>query len=196
MKKIPTLFVRDPDDRSRVLPKVTPGCEWVLNGGGVATAKWDGTCILIDASGEYARREVKPGKDAPDGFMEVDYDPVTGKRFGWEPIEQSAFVKFFREAVASGWPNGAEPAFGTYELCGPKINGNPHEFWQHFLLPHAASPLAVPLKVTTLGSLASFREWLESLNCEGIVWHHPDGRRAKLKRRDLGLPWPVKAVAS
>jgi hypothetical protein len=27
---------------------------------------------------------------------------------------------------------------------------------------------------------------------EGIVWHHPDGRMVKIKRRDLGLPWPVK----
>ena len=26
---------------------------------------------------------------------------------------------------------------------------------------------------------------------EGIVWHHPDGRRAKIKRRDFGHPWPL-----
>ena len=26
-------------------------------------------------------------------------------------------------------------------------------------------------------------------NLEGIVWHHPDGRWAKIKRRDFGLKW-------
>lgn len=24
---------------------------------------------------------------------------------------------------------------------------------------------------------------------EGLVWHHPDGRMAKIKRRDFGLKW-------
>lgn len=29
-------------------------------------------------------------------------------------------------------------------------------------------------------------------NCdEGIVFHHPDGRMAKIKRRDFGLRWPI-----
>ncbi len=28
MKKIPTLFVRDPENMSRVTEEVTPGCEW------------------------------------------------------------------------------------------------------------------------------------------------------------------------
>ena len=32
MKKIPTLLVRDPNDRAHVLDEVTPGCEWVLAG--------------------------------------------------------------------------------------------------------------------------------------------------------------------
>ena len=29
------------------------------------------------------------------------------------------------------------------------------------------------------------------LDIEGIVWHHPDGRMAKIKRRDFGLSWPI-----
>lgn len=32
MRKIPTLFLRDPDDRRYVLPEVTPDCAWVLAG--------------------------------------------------------------------------------------------------------------------------------------------------------------------
>ena len=25
---------------------------------------------------------------------------------------------------------------------------------------------------------------------EGIVWHHPDGRMVKIKRKDFGFKWP------
>jgi hypothetical protein len=32
MRKIPTLFRRDPDDMRHLLPEVVPGCEWVLAG--------------------------------------------------------------------------------------------------------------------------------------------------------------------
>jgi hypothetical protein len=44
MRKIPTLFVRDPDDRRHVTEQITPGCEWVTAGEGTATRKYDGTC--------------------------------------------------------------------------------------------------------------------------------------------------------
>lgn len=75
MKKIPTLFRRDPDDMKRVLPEVTPGCEWVLAGEGVATRKYDGTCVgLIDGEW-FMRREIKPGKNVPQGFIETEHDP-------------------------------------------------------------------------------------------------------------------------
>ncbi|MFC5181831.1 hypothetical protein [Actinomadura harenae] len=30
--------------------------------------------------------------------------------------------------------------------------------------------------------------WLHAHPYEGIVWHHPDGRLAKLKRRDMPQP--------
>lgn len=40
MKKIPTLFVRDFDNRpAHVLPEVTPGCDWVLAGEGQVTRR-------------------------------------------------------------------------------------------------------------------------------------------------------------
>jgi hypothetical protein len=36
------------------------------------------------------------------------------------------------------------------------------------------------------------REWLDDpeFPFEGIVWHHPDGRMAKVKARDFGIRWP------
>ena len=44
-------------------------------------------------------REDKPGKAAPVGWREEDADAVTGKRVGWEPVEQSPFARFHAEAL-------------------------------------------------------------------------------------------------
>lgn len=66
MKKIPTLFEREFKDHKVVkgLLKVHPGMEWVLEGKGTATVKWDGSCCMI-ANGNLFKRydaNIKKGK--------------------------------------------------------------------------------------------------------------------------------------
>ena len=182
MRKIPTLFVRDfaRDNGRYVTDAVTPGCEWVLAGEGVATRKYDGTCVMMDAFGKWwARREVKPSKEPPRGFRPVETDETTGKVVGWEPIEQSPFARFHAEAAP--WH---EP--GTYELIGPKINGNPERRDRHVLVPHAeAKRYDMPLPLSFASIAAAVSTLHSESNCEGIVWHHPDGRMAKIKARDF-----------
>ena len=39
MKKIPTIYLRDPDDRAHVTDEVNAECQWVLDGEGVPTRK-------------------------------------------------------------------------------------------------------------------------------------------------------------
>lgn len=183
MQKIPTLFQRS-DDRRHVIDKVTSGCEWVLAGEGVATRKYDGTCVMIDANGQgWARREVKPGKDAPPNFVEIERDDVTGKTVGWEPIEQSGFAKFYDEGRA--WSDAPPP--GTYELVGPRINGNPERMSLHALVLHGVVKLDGRWGEGTDAprDFEGLRDWLLAQDGEGIVWHHPDGRMAKLKKRDF-----------
>lgn len=186
MRKIPTLFRRDLDDMRRVLPEVHPDCQWVLEGEGTPTRKYDGTCMLL-ADGWWARREVKPGKQPPSDFVVVETDPVTGKMVGWEPVEQSPFAKYHAEALLSA------PAFrvvadfqpGTYELCGPKINGNPEHFPGHRLIRHAdAEIFNLPQELDYERCRRAVLD-LGEYGHEGIVWHHPDGRMAKIKRRDF-----------
>ena len=181
MKKIPTLFLRDPDNRKRLLPEVHPGCGWVLAGEGVATRKYDGTCVLFDEAGVWwARREVRPGRARPPGYRAVMTDEVTGKTVGWEPIAQSSYARYHAEALEAD-TRAFKP--GTYELIGEKINGNPESVRGHALVAHAeADRFDVPTDFATL------RDWLLAhRRYEGIVWHHPDGRRAKLKHRDFAL---------
>jgi hypothetical protein len=189
VKKIPTVFERNPEDRKHVLPTVTPSCEWVLAGEGVPTQKWDGTCVLVRHGRLYARREVKPGKQAPIGFELVQHDGTTGKSVGWVPAPQGD-PEYTRHREA--WSNSTEGGSddlpdGTYELIGPKVNGNPEGLEMHVLVAHGDDLLSdVPLDFEGLGLYLR-----QHAPMEGIVWHHPDGRMAKLKRRD----YPTSATA-
>lgn len=207
MRKIPTLFLRDVTTRPfGVLPEVTPGCGWVLAGEGVATRKYDGTCVRADAAGVWwARREVRAGRAAPPGFVPLSTDPATGKTVGWEPMTGSPFAKFHAEALAArgpgagpgvrpeseaseeagSGPESADWAPGTYELIGPRINGNPEHSTAHRLVEHAtAEQLPVP-ELTFAGIRDAVLALAAADGCEGIVWHHPDGRMAKIKAKDF-----------
>ena len=81
---------------------------------------------------------------------------------------------------------------GTYELIGPKVQGNPHDMLIHSLVPHGL------VQIREAGrTFDNIRKLLaENTHVEGIVWHHEDGRMAKIKRRDFGLPWPMTAKSS
>lgn len=177
MNKIPTLFLRDPENRKRTLPDVNPECQWVLDGAGTPTRKYDGTCVMLDDVGTWwARREVRPGRERPAGYVPVTTDEVTGKTQGWEPIEQSAYAKYHAEAVAGGTFKA-----GTYELIGPKVNGNPETTERHELVAHADAEV-----FDTPRDFEGLRGWLLAHpQYEGLVWHHEDGRMAKLKYRDF-----------
>ncbi|WP_037610134.1 hypothetical protein [Streptacidiphilus rugosus] len=184
MQKIPTLFRRDPDDRAHVLSEVHPDCAWVLAGEGRATRKYDGTCVRLDEQGAWwARREVKPGKTPPPNYVPVQTDEVTGKTMGWEPVGQSAFAKFHAEALAGESHGGWRP--GSYELVGPKINGNPERRRAHGLVAHATAESIAVKDLSFEGVRTVVLAAAEADGCEGIVWHHEDGRMAKIKARDF-----------
>lgn len=193
MKKIPTLFKRDPDDMRHVLDEVTPGCEWVLAGEGVATRKYDGTCVSWHDNDWWFRREVKPGKTEPPGFVEVHHDTITGKRIGWEPARPaSGFIQYLREAIDNTFEFGATFPEGTYELCGPRINRNPEGLNGHLLFRHADAETLPGFYIAAgRGGTLDFEitrdlvVYYGGAGWEGIVWHHPDGRMAKLKARDF-----------
>lgn len=189
MKKIPTLFVRNPDDRRHVLPEVTPGCEWVLANEGRATRKYDGVCLRMTQTDTlhrewWARRIIKgPLAHRPDGFEAVDTDPTTGYTTGWEPIRNTGWWRILDQA------GGAGPLLdpGTYELCGPRVNGNPQGYDTPTLVRHGADDVHLfPLMLDPAAAHSTLASYLNSKpQWEGIVWWHPDGRMAKLKRRDF-----------
>jgi hypothetical protein len=181
MKKIPTIFERDWDgDRSRVIDKPHPDCGWVFAGEGVATRKIDGTCCLIDGGQLWKRREIKRDEPYPSFFRHEGTDPETGKTVGWVLIGDGPEDRWHREAFAAVAGGKAD---GTYELVGPKIQGNPEGYTAHTLIAH--SWLAMPEQPPR--DFEGLKAWLAGKDIEGIVFHHLDGRMAKIKLRDFGV---------
>lgn len=177
MKKIPTLFVRDfAGDPRLVTREVNPACQWVIDGEGMPTRKFDGTCAMVRAGKLYKRREIKPGQEIPADFELVGTDDETGKSVGWVPVGDGPEDRWFREA--------AKPEQdGTYELVGPKVQGDPEMSFIHQFVPHGIWALW-----DCPSTFDDLRDWLAMQDIEGVVWHHTDGRMAKIKKRDFGLP--------
>lgn len=203
MKKVLSLFQRNYDGDRLVRDEVVPGAEWVQAGEGVASVKWDGTCCMVRDGKLYKRYDAwvsgKKKRTPPDGFEPAqDADPFTGHWPGWVPVADGAEDQYYREA----WGHGhaiAEGAGtfgrvvklddGTYELCGPKVQGNPSNFTKHYLVQHGGA--VIPDAPRDFDGLRAYFEGHPIV--EGIVWHHADGRMVKIKRRDFGLLWPEKA---
>lgn len=200
MKKIISLFQRNYDGDRLVRNEIVPGAEWVIAGEGVATQKYDGTCCLIHDGKLYKRYEVKPGGKAPANFEPAnDVDENTGKQQGWVRVGDGPEDRWHREALAYarlddiGNPYygvrmiGDYPAAGTYELVGPKVQGNPEGLREHRLVRHG-----VHIVDDCPRDFDGIREFLRTHDIEGIVWHHLDGSMVKIKTKDFGLKRPKR----
>jgi len=194
MKKIISLFCRNHDGDKLVRNEVSPGAEWVIAGEGVATHKYDGTCCLVRGGKLYKRYEAKQvgARPFPIEFEPCgEIDPVTGRQQGWVPVGNGPEDRWHREAFAlelkwngSHFEKRDSWANGTYELIGPKVQGNPERYAWHQLVPHSyAIFIAFPRTYDEIKAAFSDRLW----GAEGVVWHHPDGRMVKIKVKDFGL---------
>lgn len=185
MKKIISLFQRNYDGDRLVRNEIVSGAEWVPAGEGVATRKYDGTCCMMKDGVLYARYDVKKGRTTPEGFIPAqDPDPVTGHWPGWVRCDRNdKGYKWHFEAFDYMQKIGYVFTNGTYELCGPKVQNNPERFNTHILIPHddAVQFFAAPRTYDEL------KEWFKGKDIEGIVWHHPDGRMVKIKKKDFGM---------
>lgn len=177
MRKIISLFQRNYETDRLVRNEIVPGAEWVLEGEGVATRKYDGTCCMVRDGKLYKRYDAKKGKTPPANFEPAqDYDEVTGHMPGWIPVNDGPEDRWHREAADSSL------ADGTYELLGPKVQGNPEGFDTHTLIRHGATILTDAPR-----DFDAIKNYLSDGRIEGIVWHHPDGRMVKIKAKDFGI---------
>jgi hypothetical protein len=179
MKKIPTMFTRDESKSGHpVMDEWKPECLWVRDGEGFATVKLDGTNVKVENGRPFKRQKPK----------ERDYD-------------DAAYVPCDRANPADRWAweafDAGHDGDGIYELVGPKIQGNPQQHVAHTLV-RVVPPTNERIAITNgpERTFTGLRNWLTEHPIEGLVFHHPDGRMAKIKRRDFGLKWPVSAPAA
>jgi len=190
MPKIESPFVRkEIDGNYIVIPEITEGYEWVFNDDGViAIEKLHGTnvSILIQdgiITSVWNRTERIP-------FFNK------GKKYIIEAVLNS-YEKGYMEFLPDGQHFG--------EVIGEKINGNPYKIQGHLWMPfntYCKKHLAYTSWGKYPKTFESISEWFKTLMplyamkggdkngfVEGVVFYHPDGRMAKL-RKDM-FDWYV-----
>ena len=180
MKKISTLFKKDPNDLGRVINEINPENEWALTGG-FATRKYDGTASAVINGELYKRYDVKRGKSVPKGAIPCqEPDLITGHWPHWIKCDRNNKADQYHFKAFDSEHGSFQD--GTYELCGPKIQGNPERLTEHMLIPHGQT------EVVTGRSFESIKRALTVLDIEGIVFHYPlTGQMCKIRKSDFGI---------
>lgn len=197
MRKIPTLFERKFDDSrvKEVLPVVTKGMEWVLDGDGIATIKYDGACCAIIKGEFYKRYDAKNGKPVPEGAIKCQEkaDPITGHLPCWVKCDRfnpadKWFWSAFDVLVATlpCYPRDAKTLDGTYEAIGKHFRGNPYNMDRDILVQHGRNTIEVER------TFDGIKKYLLENYIEGIVFWKDGEPKCKIKRSDFGFEWNNK----
>lgn len=180
MKKITTLYKKDPNDLGRVIPEVNSQNEWVFTTG-IATRKFDGTSCAIINGELYKRFDLKKGRTLPPNAIPCqEPDSKSGHHPHW--------VKCNREDKGDKWHFIAFDALenkedGSYELCGEKVQKNPEKIEGHRLIKHGSEVL----EITDL-SFEGLKSFLEVTDIEGIVFHDSESdEMCKIRKTDFGI---------
>lgn len=212
MKKMSTVYEMN-RETGLVFNKVRPENQWVVDGEGVATIKFDGTACTVINGQLYKRFDRKLNKkgDAlrrkqgasfvpteemfrvlPVGAIPCipTFDPVTFHFPHWVPVVEGAPEDTFHNEGLKNFVGQLKEG-QTYELVGPKIGKNHYNLDKHELWEHGS----VQIEVTDR-TFEGLKTLLISLNEEGLVFHHNDGRMAKIRRGDFStndrLDWDWK----
>lgn len=187
MKKISTLFKKNPDNLGLVIPEINPENTWVEEDS-IATRKFDGHACMIQDRDIYKRLDVKKGRTAPIGAIPCqEADPITGHHPHWikcdrnDPADKYFFIAFDKLENKED---------GTYELLSENFQGrcmrkNPENINGFCLVKHGSEILEL-----NDFSYEGIKKFLEDNFIEGIVFHHKtDGRMCKIKRSNFGINW-------
>lgn len=180
MIKISTLYKKNQSNLALVIDEVDEKNAWALTEG-IATRKYDGTACAIINGEIYKRYDAKHGKQPPEGAIPCDEpDAITGHWPHWLKCNpNNKEDKYFFEGLSNFDGIATD---GTYELCGPKVNGNKENLTNHYLIKHGAA--GVPIKDR---SFEGCKNYLSNADIEGIVFHHSDGRMCKIRKSDFDI---------
>lgn len=193
MKKITTLFKKDPENLGLVINEINPENEWALKYG-KPSRKWDGTACAIIKDELYKRYDSKINKKTgkrkplPEGAIPCqEPDVITGHWPHWVKCDRNnPGDKYHFEAFDRFLEDDGYDCEGTYELCGEKIQGNPEKIRGHVLIAHGTQSLKGQFET----SFDGIKEYLSDPknDIEGIVFDHFwDDRMCKIRKSDFGI---------
>ncbi|MFM9701120.1 hypothetical protein ACKI2D_48545, partial [Streptomyces europaeiscabiei] len=107
-------------------------------------------------------------------------DKKTGTKLAYDRKPPEGFIpaQDFGDPVTGHWPGWVPADPVKDKLLFDTVNGDTETF------PDGTYELVGP-KIGTRGGANP--EYLSTHDVEGIVWHHPDGRMAKIKGTDFGI---------
>lgn len=202
MKKIPTLFPKNPENLGLVLPDKLDYN--LLDRFSYFQIKIDGTACMIKDGNPYCRYDLKKFKKKrgkiikefsikelkaklPEGAIPCQEEPdeLSGHFPHWIPVLKDNPVHRY---IYEGFQNLKDKKDGTYECIGPKIGDNPHNEDKHIWIPHFDRKLRVDLKLGNVPYL-TLKEFLREFPFEGLVAYDKENQPyAKIRRSDFGFP--------
>lgn len=178
MKKMQTLF--EQDEKYKVLPKLRLDIKNYT-----MSVKKDGTSCMIKDNQLYKRYDANQikGRQLPKEYIACQDKPNYNGSFPvWIKVDETDHYHHEAFNRIDNWEDG------TYELCGPKVNGNREGLFAHCLLKHGDE--------TILGLSLDYddiKNYLEKNNIEGIVIKDEDtGIMYKIRKIDFGMKWNGK----
>lgn len=180
MKKLSTLYKKDPNDLGRVINEVNLENEWVFESG-IPTRKFDGTSCAIIEGELYKRFDLKKGRTLPPNAIPCqEPDSISGHHPHWIKCERNDKGNKWHFIAFDALENKDD---GTYELCGKKVQGNPENIEGHQLIKHGCENLDI-----TDFSFEGLKKFLEVADIEGIVFHDSESdRMCKIRKSDFGI---------
>ena len=174
MPKLEAPFIREGPEHL-VIPKVKEGYEWVFEDDKVmAIEKLHGTNVSIVLT---------------DGIITSVWNRT--ERLPFFNKGKRHIIEGVMEANARGYCD-LEDGQWFGECIGPKINGNPYGLDKHIWIPfktYAQKHLRYKSWGKYPKTYEAISEWFKDLQplfswnfVEGVVFTHPDGRMAKLRR--------------
>ena len=180
MKKLSTLFKKDPTNLGRIINEINPENEWALKFG-IPTRKFDGTSCAIIKGELYKRFDLKKGRTLPPNAIPCqEPDEITGHHPHWVKCDRNDNSNKWHFVAFDELENKEDV---TYELCGKKIQGNPENVEGHKLIKHGMEKLDL-----INFDFERLKHFLTVADIEGIVFHHlTDGRMCKIRKSDFGI---------
>lgn len=190
--KIKSPFKRTHNEKGEyvVIPEIEEGYEWIFEDGVRAVDKLHGTNICV----HFHNGQVVAVDNRTTRILELPIE-IHSKNVG----RKSRFLMGILNAADKGWLEPFENGRVYGELIGPDINTNLHEVdyplfvpfpylldrchwksWVKNKYPKTFDSISTWFK--EIHSLFSEKNVKKQIPAEGLIFYHPDGRMAKLRR--------------